>query len=130
MTDHNGVAHADRRPELVSVDRGAGHDLFPSRPPPVRLNPLPASRLWIRARQIQYRDPLSRLSTHTHGDDPLVIGQVDALDGGLHSQHVYGEGYGEMLLEHGVEPARLLGFVVGVDDGLLDVRRAWLSTRL
>ena len=31
-----------------------------------------------------------------------------------------GEGYGEMLLEHGVEPAPLLGLVVGVDDGLFD----------
>lgn len=85
------------------------------------IHPAPAGRRQ-REGQLEDRNGLARAPSRADGDDLVGAGEVDALDGDLHSEHLGLERQREAVFHHRVEPRALLRLPVGVDRGLFDHR--------
>lgn len=88
----------------------------------IRLDPLRACRWRRRHWQIADRDPLALLAAHTNGDNLLLPRQLNTRDLDVNTQNDCGEGDFQMILDHRVEAANRLRFVVAVHGRFLDKR--------
>ena len=103
--------------------------LSPSRPAAVRRDPLGALRSGDRQFQIQQSQLLTLSAASTDGDQFIRVAEIDLLDDHGLAQNGRTKWQREMLLEHGQEGGRLLGFAVGIHRRFLDQRVEPTRTR-
>jgi len=93
-----------------------------SLPAPVGCNPLGAARGRRRQWQIEDRDSLALGAPSADRDNLIIPGDIDGLYRDFHAEDFRLERQFEVVLNHGVEPHRLLRLAISVHGGLFDER--------
>ena len=87
---------------------------------PVGLDPLGTRGRRIREGEREDRNRLPQPPTSAHGDDLVVIREINTLDRDLHAEEVRLERHREVILQHRVEPHPLFFIAIGIDERFCD----------